>query len=86
MVDNSFILLSKFEEITSTIPRDNFHLNASIDFVEHQMYVTDWCIYRKFLPVSAYLTSNEPPILAKSAGNTMNDLIEFAKQHNKADC
>lgn len=80
MNNDSFILLDDFEEIVKPIQEksDDFHVNATIKFIDQKLYVTDWNIYKKFLPLSDYLLSSEPPVLSKGKGNSIQDLQAFA--------
>lgn len=80
MNNNSFILLDEFEEIVKPIREksNDFHVNTTVNFIDKKLYVTDWNIYKKFLPVSAYLLSGDPPVLSKGNGNSIKDLKEFA--------
>ena len=77
------ILTEHFHEKSNIIRNkynDQFHLNETIEFIYHDLYVTEWSLFKKYKNLKTYLSNENKAILSSKKGDTLEDLIEFIEK------
>lgn len=77
------IEVKKFEKIISKLDTKSFHIYRCINWIDNQMYITEWSIYDKRVPWNEYWNNSYKPTIS-SETHTIQDLKYFVKEITNA--
>lgn len=77
------ILAEHFHEKSNIIRNkynDLYHLNETIEYIYHDLYVTDWSLFKRYRDLDTYLSNENKAILSSKNGDSFEDLIAFIEK------
>lgn len=68
-----------FEKAVKGIDTKKYHINRAVRFIDGDIFVSEWAIFRKDMSIEEYFDSKNLAILSSNNNNTLEDILDFKK-------
>lgn len=75
--------IKEFEKAVKKIDHNKYHICREVGYVSGEFGLKKWSIFRKDMSVEEYFSAENLEVLSSEKGNTLEDIINFAKKEKK---
>lgn len=73
---------TEFEEAIKGIDTKKYHINRGVRFIDGDVYVNEWAIFRKDMSTEEYFDPRNLAVLSSNNNNTIEDILKFKEENN----